>query len=146
MIHNGSEFSPGTAKTPSTPPLSPSHPDQFLLTSVTFTSSVSSHLYSPLCSSSLLNPPFAVPPMMSSATHQLTTPQPPLSPPPSELTPPPIQLLGSDDEEQEDPSDYCRGEYVLCESFKGRRLHSDAHVLQSDSYRLVRLNHLYDIR
>ncbi|XP_028265436.1 SRSF protein kinase 3 isoform X2 [Parambassis ranga] len=129
LTHNGSDFAPVTAKVPSTPPLSPSPADQFLLTSVTFTSSVSSHLYSPLCSSSLLNPldshnpPIALPPMTSSATHQLTTPQPPLSPPPSELTPPPIQLLGSDDEEQEDPSDYCRGGYYpvkIGDLFNGR--------------------------
>ncbi|XP_040008920.1 SRSF protein kinase 3 isoform X2 [Xiphias gladius] len=122
---------PHPVKAPPTPPLSPSHPDPFLLTSVTFTSSVSSHLYSPLCSSSAsffhsldsLGPPIGLPLMMSSATHQLTTPPPALSPPPPELTPPPAQLLGSDDEEQEDPSDYCKGGYYpvkIGDLFNGR--------------------------
>uniref|UniRef100_A0A4W6EMB7 non-specific serine/threonine protein kinase n=1 Tax=Lates calcarifer TaxID=8187 RepID=A0A4W6EMB7_LATCA len=119
------------AKASPTPPLSPSHPDPFLLTSVTFTSSVSSHLYSPLCSSSAsffrsfdsLGPPIGLPPMMSSATQQLTVPPSALSPPPPELTPPPTQLLGSDDEEQEDPSDYCKGGYYpvkIGDLFNGR--------------------------
>ncbi|CAL8318955.1 unnamed protein product [Merluccius merluccius] len=38
-------------------------------------------------------------------------PTPTLSPPPPDLTPPPPELLGSDDEEQEDSSDYCKGGY-----------------------------------
>uniref|UniRef100_A0A8P4G0Q4 non-specific serine/threonine protein kinase n=1 Tax=Dicentrarchus labrax TaxID=13489 RepID=A0A8P4G0Q4_DICLA len=61
--------------------------------------------------------------MMSSAPPQLTTPPPTLSPPPPELTPPPAQLLGSDDEEQEDPSDYCKGGYYpvkIGDLFNGR--------------------------
>ena len=106
------------AKALSTPPISPSHPDPFLLTSVTFTSSVSSHLYSPVCSSAAASmlgsldspgPAFNLFPIMSSPTSLMTTPLSDQSPPPPELTPPPAQLLGSDDEEQEDPSDYCKG-------------------------------------
>uniref|UniRef100_A0A669DX74 non-specific serine/threonine protein kinase n=1 Tax=Oreochromis niloticus TaxID=8128 RepID=A0A669DX74_ORENI len=119
------------AKAPPTPPLSPSQPDPYLLTSVTFTSSVSSHLYSPLCSSSpsfmrsldSLGPPISLPPMIPTATHQLTSPPPAMTPPPPELTPPPAQLLGSDDEEQEDPSDYCKGGYYpvdIGDLFNGR--------------------------
>ncbi|KAM7411143.1 hypothetical protein PAMA_021226 [Pampus argenteus] len=119
------------AKAPPTPPLSPSHPDSFLLNSVTFTSSVSSHLYSPLCSSSAsflcsldsLAPPIGLPPMMSLAPAHLTTPPMTMSPPPPELTPPPAHLLGSDDEEQEDPSDYCKGGYYpvkIGDLFNGR--------------------------
>lgn len=118
ITHNPSAQHP--AKAPPTPPLSPSHPDPFVLTSVTFTSSVTSHLYSPLCSSSAsflcsldsLAPPIGLPPMMSSAPTHLTIPPTTMSPPPPELTPPPAHLLGSDDEEQEDPSDYCKGEFV----------------------------------
>lgn len=109
---------PRLAKAPPTPPLSPPDPDPFLLTSVTFTSSVPSHLYSPLCSSSAsllcsldsLGPCVGLPPVMSSAPTHLATPPPILSPPCAEVTLPPAQLLGSDDEEQEDPSDYCKGE------------------------------------
>ncbi|XP_041802147.1 SRSF protein kinase 3 [Chelmon rostratus] len=135
ITHNASELpsvsAQHPAKAPPSPPLSPSHPDPFLLTSVTFTSSVSSHLHSPVCSSSAsllhsldsLGPPISLLPMMSSATPQLTTPPPTLTPPPPELTPPPIQLLGSDDEEQEDPSDYCKGGYYpvkIGDLFNGR--------------------------
>ncbi|XP_029994101.1 SRSF protein kinase 3-like isoform X1 [Sphaeramia orbicularis] len=134
--HSASEspsfFAHHPAKAPPTPPLSPSHPDPFLLNSVTFTSSVSSHLYSPLCSSSAssflhsfdsLPPSIGLPPMMSLAAPQLTTPPPTLSPPPPDFTPPPAQLLGSDDEEQEDPSDYCKGGYYpvkIGDLFNGR--------------------------
>uniref|UniRef100_A0A8C3G4U3 non-specific serine/threonine protein kinase n=1 Tax=Cyclopterus lumpus TaxID=8103 RepID=A0A8C3G4U3_CYCLU len=53
----------------------------------------------------------------------MTTPPFTLSPPPPELTPPPAQLLGSDDEEQEDPSDYCKGGYYpvkIGDLFNGR--------------------------
>ncbi|XP_037628601.1 SRSF protein kinase 3 isoform X1 [Sebastes umbrosus] len=135
ITHNASE-SPSVsaqhpAKAPPTPPLSPPHPDPFLLTSVTFTSSVSSHLYSPVCSSASvlrsldsLSPHIGLPPvMMSSATPQMATPPLTLSPPPPALTPPPVQLLGSDDEEQEDPSDYCKGGYYpvkIGDLFNGR--------------------------
>ncbi|XP_061591137.1 SRSF protein kinase 3 isoform X2 [Cololabis saira] len=113
----------------STSQLSPAHPDSFLLTSLTFTSSVSSHLYSPLCSSSLLcpldspDPPFSSPLLTPSAISQPTPPPPPQSSPPPELTPPPAHLLGSDDEEQEDPSDYCKGGYYpvkIGDLFNGR--------------------------
>ncbi|KAI3357941.1 hypothetical protein L3Q82_016331, partial [Scortum barcoo] len=129
ITHNASELlsvsAQHPAKAPPSPPLSPSHPDPFLLTSVTFTSSVSSHLYSPVCSSSAsflhslssLSPPIGLLPVMSSATP------PALSPPPPELTLPPAQLLGSDDEEQEDPSDYCKGGYYpvkIGDLFNGR--------------------------
>ncbi|XP_035999875.1 SRSF protein kinase 3 [Fundulus heteroclitus] len=124
-------FAPNTVKAPPTATLSPAHSDPFLLTSVTFTSSVSSH---PLCSSSSLlcslESPFSFPPMTLSATSQLTMPPPhqtpsplELTPPPLELTPPPAQLLGSDDEEQEDPSDYCKGGYYpvkIGDLFNGR--------------------------
>lgn len=119
------------AKAPPSPPLSPSHPDPFRLTSVTFTSNVSSHPYSPVCSPSAsvlhsltsLGTPIGLLPVMSSATPQLTTPPPNMSPPPPDLTPPPAQLLGSDDEEQEDPSDYCKGGYYpvkIGDLFNGR--------------------------
>ncbi|XP_033485737.1 SRSF protein kinase 3 [Epinephelus lanceolatus] len=134
ITHNASESPSVSAqqptKAPPTPPLSPSHPDPFLLNSVTFTSSVSSHLYSPSSSSTsflrsfdTLGPHTGLPPMMSSATPHMTTPPLTLSPPPPELTPPPVQLLGSDDEEQEDPSDYCKGGYYpvkIGDLFNGR--------------------------
>lgn len=106
------------AKAPPSPTLSPSHPEPFLLNSVTFTST--SHLYSPVCSSSglcsldSLGHTVGLLPMMSSVPPQLATPPQTISPPPPpELTPPPAHLLGSDDEEQEDPSDYCKGEVNL---------------------------------
>ncbi|KAM6924422.1 SRSF protein kinase 3 [Xenentodon cancila] len=115
----------------STSQLSHTHPDSFLLTSLTFTSSVSSHLYSPLCSSSssLLrsldspDPPFSLPLLTPSAISQLTPPPPSQNLPPLELTPPPAHMLGSDDEEQEDPSDYCKGGYYpvkIGDLFNGR--------------------------
>uniref|UniRef100_A0A3B5MCL6 non-specific serine/threonine protein kinase n=1 Tax=Xiphophorus couchianus TaxID=32473 RepID=A0A3B5MCL6_9TELE len=91
---------------------------------MTFTSSTSSH---PLCSSSSLlcslDSPFSFPPMTSSAPYHLAMPPPHQTPPPVELTPPPAQLLGSDDEEQEDPSDYCKGGYYpvkIGDLFNGR--------------------------
>nr|XP_019935567.1 PREDICTED: SRSF protein kinase 3 [Paralichthys olivaceus] len=129
ITHNAPQSPSVSSKAPPTPILSPSHPDPFLQTSVTFTSSVSSQLYSPLCSSSTsflhaldpLGPPIGLSPPLSSAHDQLTTPPPALSPPPPELTP--TQLLGSDDEEQEDPSDYCRGGYYpvkIGDLFNGR--------------------------
>uniref|UniRef100_A0A096MDI0 non-specific serine/threonine protein kinase n=1 Tax=Poecilia formosa TaxID=48698 RepID=A0A096MDI0_POEFO len=123
-----SETSAVFAQNPVTPPpttmLSPTHSDPFLLTSMTFTSSASSHS---LCSSSSLlcslDSPFSFPPMTSSAPSHLAMPPPRQSPPPVELTPPPAQLLGSDDEEQEDPSDYCKGGYYpvkIGDLFNGR--------------------------
>ncbi|XP_068189315.1 uncharacterized protein srpk3 isoform X2 [Antennarius striatus] len=129
LIHNASERSRVPAKAPLSPPLNPAHPDSFLLTSVTFTSSVSSHLYTPVCSSpglcslNTLGPPIGLLPIIASGTPQLMTPPLTLSPPPPELTPPPAQLLGSDDEEQEDPSDYCKGGYYpvkIGDLFNGR--------------------------
>lgn len=127
----------GARNPPSPPPLSPSERDPFPLGSVTFTSTVSSHLYSPLCASStsFMRPFDPLPPSSSSAglppvmslvppPPLLATPPPPaLSPPPPEFTPPPAQLLGSDDEEQEDPSDYCKGGYYpvkIGDLFNGR--------------------------
>lgn len=51
---------------------------------------------------------------MSSVPPRVATPPTTLSPTlPPELSPPPAQLLGSDDEEQEDPSDYCKGDFYL---------------------------------
>uniref|UniRef100_A0A8C6PTR5 non-specific serine/threonine protein kinase n=1 Tax=Nothobranchius furzeri TaxID=105023 RepID=A0A8C6PTR5_NOTFU len=50
-------------------------------------------------------------------------PPPSAQSPPIGLTPPPVQLLGSDDEEQEDPSDYCKGGYYpvkIGDLFNGR--------------------------
>ncbi|KAM6929271.1 SRSF protein kinase 3 isoform 2-T2 [Lycodopsis pacificus] len=112
-----------SAKAAPSPQLSPFHPDPFLLTSVTFTSSVSSHLYTSTCSSASflcsldsLSPHIGPPPVMSSATPHMTTS-------PFTLSPPPAQLLGSDDEEQEDPSDYCKGGYYpvkIGDLFNGR--------------------------
>lgn len=124
----------GTENPPTPPPLSPLEHDLFPLSSVTFTSTVSSHLYSPLCASSStsflrpldsLPPSAGLPPVMSLVPPPplLATPPPALSPPPPEFTPPPAQLLGSDDEEQEDPSDYCKGGYYpvkIGDLFNGR--------------------------
>ncbi|CAB1440933.1 unnamed protein product [Pleuronectes platessa] len=131
ITHNATQSPSVSSKATPTPTLSPSQLDSLLQTSVTFTSSVSSHIYSPPCSSTTsflhaldpLGPPFGLSPPLSSAHHQLTTPPPALSPPPPALTPPPTQLLGSDDEEQEDPSDYCKGGYYPVKTgdlFNGR--------------------------
>ncbi|KAK2898206.1 SRSF protein kinase 3 isoform X2 [Channa argus] len=140
IAHSASESLSLSAPHPPTPPLTPPHPDPFLLNSITFTSSTSSHLYTPLCSSSTsvlcspdsLSLPIGLPFIMPSATHGLTTPPPApapapppveLTPPPLELTPPSAHLLGSDDEEQEDPSDYCKGGYYpvkIGDLFNGR--------------------------
>uniref|UniRef100_A0A8C1NW13 non-specific serine/threonine protein kinase n=1 Tax=Cyprinus carpio TaxID=7962 RepID=A0A8C1NW13_CYPCA len=52
-----------------------------------------------------------------------TTPPQALSPPPPDFSPPPAELLGSDDEEQENPSDYCKGGYYpvkIGDLFNGR--------------------------
>uniref|UniRef100_A0A8C9XTB7 non-specific serine/threonine protein kinase n=1 Tax=Sander lucioperca TaxID=283035 RepID=A0A8C9XTB7_SANLU len=123
ITHDASESLSVSAKAPPTPQLSPSHPDPFLLTSVTFNSSVSSHLYPSASFLDSLGPHIGPPPVMSSAILQGATPPLTLSPPPPELTPPPVQLLGSDDEEQEDPSDYCKGGYYpvkIGDLFNGR--------------------------
>ncbi|XP_071395313.1 SRSF protein kinase 3-like, partial [Centroberyx affinis] len=118
-------------KAPPTPPLSPAHPDPFPLSSVTFTPSDSAPLYPPLSPSFLLSPPgplatpiapsIGLPPVLSSPPQ--ATPPPALSPPPPDFTPPPPELLGSDDEEQEDPTDYCKGGYYpvkIGDLFNGR--------------------------
>ncbi|KAI4785319.1 hypothetical protein KUCAC02_037838, partial [Chaenocephalus aceratus] len=106
ITHNAFDLPSVTA--PPSPPLRPSPPDP---------------PSPPLSPSPLLIGP---PPVISSAPTQMTTPHlamstiiPVLTPPPPVLTPPPpvlatpppVQLLGSDDEEQEDPSDYCKGGY-----------------------------------
>ncbi|XP_015252618.1 PREDICTED: SRSF protein kinase 3 [Cyprinodon variegatus] len=112
-------FAPNSLKAPTTMMASPAHSDPFLLPSVTFCTGIPSHtLCSPptslLCS---LESPFSFP------SPQLAIPPPHQSPPPLELTPPPAQLLGSDDEEQEDPSDYCKGGYYpvkIGDLFNGR--------------------------
>ncbi|KAM9785581.1 SRSF protein kinase 3 [Neosynchiropus ocellatus] len=107
---------------------SPAYTDQFL-NSLTFTSSSASHLYSSLCCSPTtflpVAPPISLPTLIPPACAHLTpAPAPPnLSPPPAELTPPPAQPLGSDDEEQEDPTDYCKGGYYpvqIGDLFNGR--------------------------
>ncbi|TTB56407.1 SRSF protein kinase 3 [Bagarius yarrelli] len=52
-----------------------------------------------------------------------TSPPQALSPPPPDFTPPPTELLGSDDEEQENPADYCKGGYYpvkIGDLFNGR--------------------------
>ncbi|KAM4610019.1 SRSF protein kinase 3 [Polymixia lowei] len=126
------------------PPSSPhTSPDQFLLTSITFTAHSPPPVYTPpslppssylLTSPESLATPIApsigLPPILSStpptpfatAPRQATPPQ-TLSPPPPDFTPPPPELLGSDDEEQEDPSDYCKGGYYpvkIGDLFNGR--------------------------
>ncbi|XP_061662290.1 SRSF protein kinase 3-like isoform X2 [Syngnathoides biaculeatus] len=128
---------PATAKTTSlfpanastTAPLNTSHPDPLLLTSVNFTTNVSS---SPVCSSlwsssgtSLQNSKPRPSTSVMSSVPMCTTipPLAQLNPPPGELTLPPAQPLGSDDEEQEDPSDYCKGGYypvAIGDLFNGR--------------------------
>ncbi|KAG7220405.1 hypothetical protein INR49_018243 [Caranx melampygus] len=129
---------PHPSKATPSPQLSPSHPDPFMLTSVTFTSSASSHLYSPLCSSSSsflrsfdsLGPPIGLPSMMSSTNHQLTPSSPVLSLRPPELTPPPpscwVQMMKNRKTPQttvkvrdSDPSDPYRETIVqLIDDFK----------------------------
>ncbi|XP_057213076.1 SRSF protein kinase 3 [Triplophysa rosa] len=62
------------------------------------------------------------PPTPQAPSNQTTPPQ-ALSPPPPEFSPPPAELLGSDDEEQENPSDYCKGGYYpvkIGDLFNGR--------------------------
>uniref|UniRef100_A0A8C9UYF8 non-specific serine/threonine protein kinase n=2 Tax=Scleropages formosus TaxID=113540 RepID=A0A8C9UYF8_SCLFO len=68
------------------------------------------------------SPPLCVPPKQSvdPPTSSVT---PAKTPPSQAATPPPAELLGSDDEEQEDPSDYCRGGYYpvkIGDLFNGR--------------------------
>ncbi|XP_053706581.1 SRSF protein kinase 3 isoform X2 [Synchiropus splendidus] len=105
---------------------SPAYSDQFL-NSLTFTSSSASHLYSSLCCSPTtflpVAPPISLPTLVPPACAHLPAAPANLSPPPGELTPPPAQPLGSDDEEQEDPSDYCKGGYYpvkIGDLFNGR--------------------------
>ncbi|XP_063738621.1 SRSF protein kinase 3 isoform X3 [Eleginops maclovinus] len=118
ITHNASDLPSATA--PPSPPLSPSHhdpPSQPLSPSPLFFGSLCTHIG-----------PHSV---ISSAPPQMTTPHlarsplpPVLTPPTSVLAPPPpVQLLGSDDEEQEDPSDYCKGGYYpvqIGDLFNGR--------------------------
>ncbi len=52
------------------------------------------------------------PPTPQAPANQTTPPQ-ALSPPPPDFSPPPAELLGSDDEEQENPSDYCEGRIIM---------------------------------
>uniref|UniRef100_A0A8C2PQR3 non-specific serine/threonine protein kinase n=1 Tax=Cyprinus carpio TaxID=7962 RepID=A0A8C2PQR3_CYPCA len=62
------------------------------------------------------------PPTPQAPANQTTPPQ-ALSPPPPDFSPPPAELLGSDDEEQENPSDYCKGGYYpvkIGDLFNGR--------------------------
>ncbi|KAL4646283.1 SRSF protein kinase 3, partial [Arapaima gigas] len=73
----------------------------------------------PLC----VSPKQSANPLTSSVTSAKTPPTQAFSPPPPDFTPPPPELLGSDDEEQEDPSDYCRGGYYpvkIGDLFNGR--------------------------
>ncbi|XP_054602196.2 SRSF protein kinase 3 [Nothobranchius furzeri] len=117
-------------QTPPTLSLNSTYTDQFLPSSVTFASSVSPHLYSSLGSSSTPFPcsldsvdcPSGLAPTTPSGPTQ-PFPPPSAQSPPIGLTPPPVQLLGSDDEEQEDPSDYCKGGYYpvkIGDLFNGR--------------------------
>ncbi|XP_051914672.1 probable myosin light chain kinase DDB_G0279831 isoform X1 [Hippocampus zosterae] len=117
-----------TAKASTTPPVSSSPLNPLLPTSVSLTTTVSSsHPYSPPISSSATSLPnlncnpsnsmISLPMCMVTPSHA------PLSPPPADLTLPSSQLLGSDDEEQEDPSDYCKGGYypvTIGDLFNGR--------------------------
>ncbi|XP_028669110.1 SRSF protein kinase 3 [Erpetoichthys calabaricus] len=68
-------------------------------------------------------PLLPIPVVLPLPPPSLTPPPPMLTPPPANFTPPPTELLGSDDEEQEDPSDYCRGGYYpvkIGDLFNGR--------------------------
>ncbi|XP_062397382.1 SRSF protein kinase 3 isoform X2 [Sardina pilchardus] len=64
------------------------------------------------------------PPTSQTLSGRSETPPPQtLSPPPPDFTPPPAELLGSDDEEQENPTDYCKGGYYpvkIGDLFNGR--------------------------
>lgn len=116
ITHNATESASFSALHPAMPLISSPHPDPLLVTSMTFTSSASSNLFSPFCSSSAsfpCSPEAQGLPTLLPVTPHLSTPPPPKTPPPLELTPPPTHLLGSDDEEQEDPSDYCKGRSTL---------------------------------
>uniref|UniRef100_A0A8B9LA57 non-specific serine/threonine protein kinase n=1 Tax=Astyanax mexicanus TaxID=7994 RepID=A0A8B9LA57_ASTMX len=75
------------------------------------------------------SPPNSAPhsPPISEPNSPIISPPhlPPISspPPPPNFTPPPAELLGSDDEEQENPADYCRGGYYpvkIGDLFNGR--------------------------
>ncbi|XP_063064805.1 SRSF protein kinase 3 [Engraulis encrasicolus] len=60
---------------------------------------------------------------LSPPPTDFTPPPQALSPPAPDFTPPPAELLGSDDEEQENPSDYCKGGYYpvkIGDLFNGR--------------------------
>ncbi|XP_077566656.1 SRSF protein kinase 3-like isoform X1 [Stigmatopora nigra] len=115
-------------KASTTPPISPPDPDTLMLPSGAFTPSVSSsNLYSPLCSSASFHSNSNPTPSTSvTSSVPMSTPMPPPaeeSPQSTESILPPAQLLGSDDEEQEDPSDYCKGGYypvAIGDLFNGR--------------------------
>lgn len=72
-------------------------------------------LSSPETSSASIPPSLGLPSAFSTTPPTQTFPSNPatppqaLSPPPPDFTPPPAELLGSDDEEQENPADYCKG-------------------------------------
>ncbi|KAG7472672.1 hypothetical protein MATL_G00111410 [Megalops atlanticus] len=125
-------------KTPPTPPLNLSqsppdlHPPAPVTPSIPIPKTTISASH-PLSSSE--TPPTPIVPLLRAPPTQSGTPPtqlipppqtPPsqaLSPPPPDFTPPPPELLGSDDEEQEDPSDYCRGGYYpvkIGDLFNGR--------------------------
>ncbi|KAF7695678.1 hypothetical protein HF521_007401 [Silurus meridionalis] len=66
---------------------------------------------------------FSTTPPTQIAPLNLRTPPQALSPPLPDFTPPPAELLGSDDEEQENPADYCKGGYYpvkIGDLFNGR--------------------------
>ncbi|XP_051964940.1 SRSF protein kinase 3-like [Xyrauchen texanus] len=77
----------------------------------------------PIASSLCLPSVFSTTPPTPQAPSNQTTPPQALSPPPPDFSPPPAELLGSDDEEQENPADYCRGGYYpvkIGDLFNGR--------------------------
>ncbi|KAI1892994.1 hypothetical protein AGOR_G00139230 [Albula goreensis] len=98
------------------PPISASH---HLASSGTPPTPIGPLLLTPPTQSCTPPSPLVLPPQ----TPPSQPPSQPLSPPPPHFTPPPPELLGSDDEEQEDPSDYCRGGYYpvkIGDLFNGR--------------------------
>ncbi|XP_010863582.1 SRSF protein kinase 3 isoform X2 [Esox lucius] len=107
----------------SPPHLCPAAPTTTPLPTPLTLSDYSETLSSPIWSSPIA-PSLCLPPLLSSTpTEPLATPPEALSPPPPDFSPPPPELLGSDDEEQEDPSDYCKGGYYpvkIGDLFNGR--------------------------
>ncbi|XP_076132708.1 SRSF protein kinase 3 isoform X1 [Alosa pseudoharengus] len=87
--------------------------------------SLASPLSTPVTPSVSLPPVLSTtPPTSQTLSGRSETPPPQtLSPPPPDFTPPPAELLGSDDEEQENPTDYCKGGYYpvkIGDLFNGR--------------------------